>query len=87
ASASRNIGQNLNFEDDGPSITASGTPPQVTVDETVLTTNATGDFSTSFTSNAGADGAAATIYALGISQAGSASGLTDTATGQSVLLY
>ncbi|ARO28348.1 hypothetical protein NXC14_CH00336 [Rhizobium sp. NXC14] len=87
APATHNIGQNLNFKDDGPSITASGTPPQVTVDETVLTTNATGDFSTSFTSNAGADGAAATTYALGISQAGSASGLTDTATGQSVLLY
>ncbi|MBX5140208.1 hypothetical protein HJB79_15725 [Rhizobium lentis] len=87
APATHNIGQNLIFKDDGPSITASGTPPQVTVDETVLTTNATGDFSTSFTSNAGADGAAATTYALGISQAGSASGLTDTATGQSVLLY
>ncbi|MBX5145129.1 DUF5801 repeats-in-toxin domain-containing protein [Rhizobium lentis] len=87
APATHNIGQNLNFEDDGPTITAAGTAPQVTVDETVLTTNATGDFATSFTSNAGADGAATTTYALGVSQVTNVSGLTDTETGQSVLLF
>ncbi|MBX5084802.1 hypothetical protein HJB56_18840 [Rhizobium lentis] len=87
APATHNIGQNLNFEDDGPSITATGTPPQVTVDETVLTTNGTGNFATAFTSNAGADGAATTTYALGVSQVTNVSGLTDTETGQSVLLF
>ncbi|WP_064681414.1 DUF5801 repeats-in-toxin domain-containing protein [Rhizobium bangladeshense] len=90
APATHNIGQNLNFEDDGPTIAATGTPPQVTVDETVLTTNATGDFSTSFTSNAGADGGAvggAISYALGINVNNNVSGLTDTETGASVLLF
>ncbi|MBX4903138.1 DUF5801 repeats-in-toxin domain-containing protein [Rhizobium bangladeshense] len=87
APATHNIGQNLNFKDDGPSITASGTAPQVTVDETVLTTNGTGNFATAFTSNAGADGAATATYALGISQVTNVSGLTDTETGQSVLLF
>ncbi|TCA33664.1 hypothetical protein E0H70_08070 [Rhizobium leguminosarum bv. viciae] len=86
APATHNIGQNFNFEDDGPTITATGTPPQLTVDETILTTNASASFATSFTSNAGADGGA-TTYALGISQITNASGLTDTETGQSVLLF
>ncbi|MDO3433341.1 DUF5801 repeats-in-toxin domain-containing protein [Rhizobium sp. CBN3] len=83
------VGSFINFDDDGPSITATGTPPQLTVDETVLTTNASADFSTFFTSNAGADGGAATAitYALGIKQGNNVSGLTDTATGQSVLLF
>ncbi|MBB3645299.1 hypothetical protein FHX14_001469 [Rhizobium sp. BK619] len=80
------VGSFINFDDDGPTITATGSPPNLTVDETVLTTNATGDFSTFFTSNAGADGDAIT-YSLGISQAGSVSGLTDTATNQAVMLY
>ncbi|MDU0308421.1 DUF5801 repeats-in-toxin domain-containing protein [Rhizobium sp. 10PS4] len=86
AAATHNIGQNLNFEDDGPTITATGTPPQLTVDETVLATNASDSFATSFTSNAGADGGAV-AYALGISQITNVSGLTDTETGQSVLLF
>ncbi|MGG7578163.1 DUF5801 repeats-in-toxin domain-containing protein [Rhizobium sp. Nf11,1] len=80
------VGSFINFDDDGPSITATGTPPQLTVDETTLADNASADFSTFFTSNAGADGGAATAitYALGINQGNS--GLTDTATGQAVLL-
>ena len=86
APATHNIGQNLNFEDDGPAITATGSPPNLTVDETTLATNATGDFSTSFTSNAGADGDDIT-YALGINALNNVSGLTDTETGQSVLLF
>ncbi|MBY5347597.1 DUF5801 repeats-in-toxin domain-containing protein [Rhizobium leguminosarum] len=80
------VGSFINFDDDGPTIAATGTPPQLTVDETNLTTNAGGDFATSFTANAGADGGAIT-YALGISQITNVSGLTDTATGQSVLLF
>jgi len=86
APATHNIGQNLIFKDDGPAITATGSPPNLTVDETILATNAPGDFSTFFTSNAGADGDGIT-YALGISQVTNVSGLTDTATGQSVLLF
>ncbi|MBY5706596.1 hypothetical protein HFO38_28415, partial [Rhizobium leguminosarum] len=86
AAATHNIGQNFNFEDDGPTITATGSPPELTVDETVLTTNDSASFATSFTSNAGADGGAIT-YALGISQITNVSGLTDTETGQSVLLF
>ncbi|ULR43821.1 DUF5801 repeats-in-toxin domain-containing protein [Rhizobium sp. K102] len=86
ASATHNIGQNLNFEDDGPTITATGSPPNLTVDETILATNANGDFSTFFTSNAGADGDDIT-YALGINALNNVSGLTDTETGQSVLLF
>ncbi|MBY3323433.1 hypothetical protein HFN80_07205 [Rhizobium laguerreae] len=80
------VGSFINFDDDGPSITATGSPPELTVDETVLATNDSGDFATFFTSNAGADGGAIT-YALGISQVTNVSGLTDTATGQSVLLF
>lgn len=80
------VGSFINFDDDGPSITATGTPPVLTVDETNLTTDASGDFATSFTANAGADGDAIT-YALGISQITNVSGLTDTATHQSVLLF
>ncbi|MBY5671329.1 hypothetical protein HFO32_17590 [Rhizobium leguminosarum] len=80
------VGSFINFDDDGPSITATGSPPELTVDETNLTTDAGGDFATFFTSNAGADGGAIT-YALGISQITNVSGLTDTATGQSVLLF
>ncbi|KKZ88192.1 hypothetical protein B5K05_04105 [Rhizobium phaseoli] len=86
ASAVRNIGQNLNFEDDGPAITAAGTAPQVTVDETDLVANATGNFVTAFTPTPGADGATVT-YALGINALNNVSGLTDTETGASVLLF
>ncbi|PSH62976.1 hypothetical protein CU102_24205, partial [Phyllobacterium brassicacearum] len=86
ASATHDIGQSLNFEDDGPTITADGVVPELTVDETDLTTDASADFSTAFTSDAGADGDAIT-YALGISQVTNDSGLTDTATGDPVLLF
>ncbi|WP_256576362.1 DUF5801 repeats-in-toxin domain-containing protein, partial [Pseudomonas sp. SID14000] len=41
AQATLNIGQNLVFKDDGPSISTTGTEPVLTVDETDLTTNAT----------------------------------------------
>src|SRR6185437_1358517 len=57
ASATANIGQNLTFQDDGPTISATGTPPSLTVDETDLTINATASFAGMFTSSFGADGA------------------------------
>ena len=86
ASATHDIGQSLNFEDDGPTITADGVVPELTVDETDLTTDASASFAAAFTSDAGADGDAIT-YALGISQVTNDSGLTDTATGDPVLLF
>ncbi len=67
ASATHDIGQSLNFEDDGPTITADGVVPELTVDETDLTSDASASFAGAFTSDAGADGDAIT-YALGISQ-------------------
>jgi VCBS repeat-containing protein len=98
ASAVLNFGQNLNFEDDGPSINANGTQPNLIVDETVLATNASASFASVFTPTFGADGpldadhngiadAGAVTYALGITGGnGTASGLTDVATGQSIVL-
>ncbi|MGN7738034.1 DUF5801 repeats-in-toxin domain-containing protein, partial [Ensifer sp. 22564] len=80
------VGSFINFDDDGPSITAAGTPPELTVDETDLTDDDSADFSTSFTSDAGEDGDAIS-YALGINQANNDSGLVDTATGDAVLLF
>ncbi|RWF97139.1 MAG: hypothetical protein EOQ45_00930 [Mesorhizobium sp.] len=80
------VGSFINFDDDGPSITAIGVPPELTVDESNLSVDDSADFSTFFSSNAGADGDAIS-YALGISQGTNDSGLTDTATGQSVLLF
>ncbi|KZS53211.1 hypothetical protein CO653_12080 [Rhizobium anhuiense] len=80
------VGSFINFDDDGPTITATGVPPELTVDETNLAGNDSADFSTFFTSNAGADSDDIT-YALGINQVTNVSGLTDTETGQSVLLF
>jgi hypothetical protein len=87
ATATLNIGQNFNFEDDGPSISTTGTEPTATVDETVLATNATADFSVNFSSSFGADGAGTLAYSLGISAVGADSGLVDTASGHGVFLY
>jgi len=82
--ATLNIGQNLVFKDDGPSITTTGTEPTLTVDETVLATNDTQSFAADFDSAFGADGAGTLTYALGV--VAGASGLTDTATGDAVNL-
>ncbi|WP_454868383.1 DUF5801 repeats-in-toxin domain-containing protein [Pseudomonas farris] len=82
--ATLNIGQNLVFKDDGPSITTTGEEPTLTVDETVLTTDATQNFAANFNSAFGADGAGTLTYALGVVPG--ASGLTDTATGEAVNL-
>ncbi|MFS2095257.1 DUF5801 repeats-in-toxin domain-containing protein [Pseudomonas sp. Pseusp11] len=82
--ATLNIGQNLVFKDDGPSISTTGTEPTLTVDETVLATNDTQSFASNFTSAFGADGAGTLTYALGVVVG--ASGLTDTASGQAVNL-
>ncbi|OWP52249.1 hypothetical protein CEG18_08110 [Pseudomonas nitroreducens] len=84
AQATLNIGQNLVFKDDGPSISPVGTEPVLTVDDSDLTTNALQAFSANFLSSFGADGSGTLTYSLGC--VSGASGLTDTATGQSVLL-
>jgi hypothetical protein len=84
AQATLNIGQNLVFKDDGPSISTTGVEPTLTVDETVLTTNDTQSFAANFNSAFGADGAGALTYALGVGAG--ASGLTDTASGDAVNL-
>ncbi|MER8373942.1 DUF5801 repeats-in-toxin domain-containing protein [Mesorhizobium sp. M1406] len=85
--ATLNIGDNLFFKDDGPSIEANGTVPPVVVDESNFNTNGGPiDFSSVFTpKSGGADGTAtvAITYAL---NASGASGLIDTLTGQSVVL-
>jgi len=84
AQATLNIGQNLEFKDDGPSISTTGTEPVLTVDETFLATDATQSFAANFTSAFGADDAGTLTYALGV--VAGASGLTDTATGSAVNL-
>ncbi|WP_256580549.1 DUF5801 repeats-in-toxin domain-containing protein, partial [Pseudomonas sp. Irchel s3h14] len=84
AQATLNIGSNLVFKDDGPSISTTGAEPTLTVDETTLTTNATQSFAANFTSAFGADGAGTLTYALGV--IAGASGLVDTASGQAVNL-
>jgi hypothetical protein len=87
-SADLNIGQLLVIKDDGPSITASATgAPTLTVDETILLTNATGGFAAQFTPVFGADGAGATPVGYALSTPGGNSGLVDTATGLPVFLF
>ncbi|MBR0874835.1 hypothetical protein JQ633_31075 [Bradyrhizobium tropiciagri] len=82
--ATLNIGQNLNFKDDGPSISTTGTEATATADETDLTTNPTANFASNFNAAYGADGAGTTTYAL--TMVSGASGLTDTLTGEAINL-
>uniref|UniRef100_UPI00053B0C94 DUF5801 repeats-in-toxin domain-containing protein n=1 Tax=Rhizobium loti TaxID=381 RepID=UPI00053B0C94 len=77
----------IDVVDDVPLIGLSGTPVSLTVDETVLTSDATASFAAAFTSAYGADGAGAVTYALGVSASGADSGLVDTATGNHVFLF
>ncbi|TQI75273.1 hypothetical protein FHT98_3050 [Bosea sp. AK1] len=83
--ATLDIGGNLSFLDDGPSIAAvAGNAPALTVDETTLGSDATASFAGAFTPSFGADGQGTVTYALGVNAG--ASGLVDTATGQAVVL-
>src|SRR3546814_9976906 len=57
------------FDDDAPTVIASGAQPVLTVDESVLGTDAPASFASVFTPTFGADGAAtanATTYAPGV---------------------
>ncbi|WP_294121532.1 DUF5801 repeats-in-toxin domain-containing protein [Sphingomonas sp.] len=87
-SATVNIGANLHFTDDGPSIgLADHGEPTLNVDETNLGTNDSASFAANFSANFGADGPAAAgsiTYALGVNAG--ATGLFDTATGAQVVL-
>src|SRR5437868_4811007 len=96
ASASIDLGHQISFHDDGPSISATGTGPAIFVDESFLTaatngidgstpllasTHTTGNFSGAFTAVQGAD-SATIAYALSITGGnGTPSGLTDSQTG------
>ena len=87
ASAGLNIGTQLIFKDDGPSITGTiSGAPSPTVDESNFTTDGTGNFAAQFTPVYGADGQAATPVTYALSTPGGNSGLVDTATGQNVVL-
>ncbi|ARU15337.1 DUF5801 repeats-in-toxin domain-containing protein [Croceicoccus marinus] len=74
--------------DDVPTAeTTAASAPVLVVDDSTLGSDASADFAGSFDLRPGADGTANTAYALGISAAGADSGLTDTATGEAILLY
>jgi VCBS repeat-containing protein len=77
----------IRFDDDAPTVTASGARPALTVDETAFGTDAQESFASVFTPMFGADGAAAanaTSYALGVNAG--ATGLVDTASNEAVVL-
>ncbi|RUT90783.1 MULTISPECIES: DUF5801 repeats-in-toxin domain-containing protein [unclassified Mesorhizobium] len=78
------VGSFINFDDDGPSISSTGTEPTLTVDETVLGTNDVQSFAANFSSAFGSDGAGTVTYALGFTAG--VTGIVDTLTGQAVVL-
>lgn len=78
------LGNNIRFDDHGPSVGATGTIPTLTVDETNLAFNDSASFAANFTVSYGADGAGSTSYTLGV--VSGASGLVDMATGEAVHL-
>jgi Mg-chelatase subunit ChlD len=82
---SADLGGNIRFDDDIPSISVKATAvPVLTVDETDLLTNMTANFAGNFTGAYGADGAGTTTYSLGFTAG--PTGLVDTESGQSVVL-
>jgi Domain of unknown function (DUF5801) len=97
STATTPVGQDLQAGDDAPTISFSGTPTNLQVDESALasgglthtlTTHAEENFATLFTKSFGTDGAAtsnSTTYTLTGNTSGS-TGLTDTLSGQVVVL-
>ncbi|MFD2054178.1 DUF5801 repeats-in-toxin domain-containing protein [Mesorhizobium calcicola] len=82
------IGDHINVDDDGPSISAATDDVNLVVDETILLTNAFADFSTQFTKDGGTDGEASTVHTLSITGGnGTDSGLVDTVSDLAVLLF
>lgn len=89
ATESTDVGDNLIFQDDGPSIdaVAGATVPTIRVDESDFATDASASFTGLFTApDYGADASGTLSYILGVSAPGVDSGLDDTLTGQNVLL-
>src|SRR6516164_11067433 len=87
AAKTADITSSFKFLDDGPTVTLTGNSQTVTDDESFLATDNSASFAGLFSPNFGADGAGSSpnpTYAL--STAGGTSNLTDTATGQSVVV-
>ena len=85
SNATVNIGQLISFEDDGPRISANHeNSAYLIVDESFLAINASANFSNSFISSFGTDGAGTLSYTLSLNAG--PSGLIDSATNQVVVL-
>jgi len=80
------LGGNIRFADDGPSVSAGGDAPNLVVDESDFAANAVADLSSLFTATTdfGADGPGSTAYELGVTAG--PSGLIDSLTGEAVVL-
>ncbi len=88
SSASLNLGNAISFKDDAPSISAGQAGvASLQVDETILGTDATTDFSGAFTGSYGADGSGSVSYNLAVSAEGASSGLKDSASGTDIKVY
>ena len=86
------LGSHLKYQDDGPSITATGaTLSALTDDDSTFATDASASFTGLFnTPDAGADGPASVAYTLGVTLSGGSApncGLVETATGDSIFLF
>ncbi len=80
------LGGNIRFADDGPSVGAGGSGAELVLDESFLLVDASADLSGIFASTLdfGADGAGSVTYQLGVTAG--PSGLIDTLTGEAVVL-
>ncbi|WP_050596714.1 DUF5801 repeats-in-toxin domain-containing protein [Mesorhizobium ciceri] len=84
AKADLNIGQNLIFHDDIPSISTTGTAPTILDDESLLGTNNTGDYAPNFAALFGADGEGDVTFALSVGAGGV--NVLDSESGQAINL-
>ncbi|RWC66977.1 MAG: hypothetical protein EOS29_02740 [Mesorhizobium sp.] len=80
------VGSLINFDDDGPTVTADGTVPPLITDDTDITDTASASFASVFSVDAGADGLDGVTYALDVQSPGVDSGLDDTLSGDNILL-
>jgi large repetitive protein len=80
------LGGNIRFADDGPSIQAGGEAPVLILDESLLAVDAVANLSGLFAGSLdfGADGAGSVAYQLGVTAG--PSGLIDSLTGEAVVL-
>ncbi|MBW7013163.1 DUF5801 repeats-in-toxin domain-containing protein, partial [Pseudomonas sp. N040] len=92
STSSLEIGSQMLFEDDGPSVSVSAVAPadELTVDESDLTADDSANYADNFSSSSayGTDGAGTldSDYALSVKSEGVDSGLVDVATDEKVLL-